>query len=264
LYFCLSAHGRHHMTTEKFVTNDNPVGMAASIPASYAQWGEDLVVWEWLLGRRREGVFLEAGANHPTKLSQTFLLEQQGWHGILVEPVPACCALLRAQRPRSQVFQMAIGAPAQRGVLRFRIPGGVTALTEVLAPGDHAKPEDEVFEAEVRTLNDILELANVDRVDYLVLDTEGMELAAMNGFDFARYRPQVVLIEDRHDNLAKHRYLRTQGYRLVRRFGSNNCYVPQGMKVNVPWSEHWRLIRKVYLSAPFRKLRKASRQLRHT
>ena len=33
------------------------------------------------------GIFVEVGANHPVKGSQTFHLEQAGWTGLLIEPL---------------------------------------------------------------------------------------------------------------------------------------------------------------------------------
>ena len=54
---------------------------------------QDELVWEFF-GRRRAGFFLEVGANHPTQGSQTWLLEQNGWRGILVEPQATLAALL--------------------------------------------------------------------------------------------------------------------------------------------------------------------------
>lgn len=50
---------------------------------------EDLIekqlVWEFF-GRKRDGFFVEVGANGPFAGSQTWLLEQNGWRGVLVEP----------------------------------------------------------------------------------------------------------------------------------------------------------------------------------
>src|ERR1017187_5507645 len=65
--------------------------------SSYSQSGEDLLLWEYF-GARTNGFFLEAGANHPTKLSQTWLFELHGWKGILVEPLAKNCELLRQHR----------------------------------------------------------------------------------------------------------------------------------------------------------------------
>ena len=110
---------------------------------SYAQWGDDVLVWEHF-GKKTDGVFLEAGANHPTSLSQTYLLEKRGWTGVLVEPVPECCEKLRAERAGSQVFQNALGSPEQSvespAAFQSRVgfPSSTSALTDERGGGVRA------------------------------------------------------------------------------------------------------------------------------
>lgn len=230
-------------------------------PVSYSQWGDDVLVWEYF-GRSRTGVFLEAGANDPQVLSQTYLLEQQGWTGALVEPVPECCERLRAKRPGSKVFQNALGSPGQRGVLRLAIPDGRSELASGLAPDAQPGKDDRIIEARFITLDEVLEQAGIGRLDYLSLDLEGMELDALMGLDFARHGPRLVVVEDRLDNLSRHRFLRRTGYKLVRRIGSNNWYVPAAERFPVPAAMRLALLRKLYLSLPFRWFRTWSRRLR--
>src|SRR5262249_16802554 len=84
------------------------------MPESVSQFGEDLVVLDYF-GQKRDGFFIEVGANDPVKFSQTWLLEQHGWKGALVEPLSPRRERLRAGRPGSRVFQVAVGAPESRG-----------------------------------------------------------------------------------------------------------------------------------------------------
>ncbi|MCF7734117.1 MAG: FkbM family methyltransferase [Akkermansiaceae bacterium] len=228
---------------------------------SYSQWGDDLLVWEYF-GKNRGGTFLEAGANDPKVLSQTYLLEQQGWTGVLVEPVPECCTRLRAERPGSRVFQNALGAPQQRGVLRLAIPNGLSELTSGLAEGAEPAEGARVIEAGFITLSEALDQAGIERLDYLSLDLEGMELEALKGLDFKRHPPRLIIIEDRLGDLLRHRFLGKNGYKLVRRNGSNDWYVPMAEPFAVPLAMRIELLRKVYLSMPFRWFRGLSRQLR--
>ena len=81
---------------------------------SYAQNQEDILAWDYF-DHKTDGFFVEVGANHPTELSQTWFLEQRGWKGILVEPLPACCEKLRAVRKNSIICEAAAGAPEQVG-----------------------------------------------------------------------------------------------------------------------------------------------------
>jgi hypothetical protein len=91
---------------------------------------------------------------------------------------------------------------------------------------------------------------------------EGHELEVLSGFDFARWRPRLILLEDHVGNLKKHRFLRGAGYRLIRRFENNGWYVPRDATVGVAPRERWDIVRKYYLGLPFRVARNASRALR--
>lgn len=228
---------------------------------SHSQWGDDLLVWEYF-GRKRDGVFLEAGANDPVHISQTYLLEQQGWTGALVEPVPECCDRLRPGRPGSRVFQNALGAPDQRGMLRLAIPDGLSALASGLTDGAQPNPGERVIEAPFITLTEVLDQAGITRLDYLSLDLEGMELSALKGLDFSRHAPKLIIVEDRLDNLSRHRFLLRAGYKLVKRNGSNNWYIPSADPFPVSIGTRLRLFRKMYLSLPFRWFRGWSRRVR--
>ncbi len=137
---------------------------------SYSQFGEDLMLWEYF-GRKTNGCFVEAGANHPTQGSQTWLFEQQGWSGILIEPLARHCELLRRLRPASRVFQVALGAPDQRGRARFAVAAGSDALSGLkVQPGVVAERFEDV---EVRTLDDVLAETGNPKLDFVSLDVEG-------------------------------------------------------------------------------------------
>ena len=81
---------------------------------------EDELIWQFF-GRRTDGFFVEVGANEPQGGSQTWFFEQQGWRGLLVEPQSRLCQRLREGRPRSQVFQVACGAPGHPKEMPFYV-----------------------------------------------------------------------------------------------------------------------------------------------
>ena len=150
-------------------------------------------MWKFF-GERSRGYFVEIGANHPRHYSQTWLLERQGWEGLLVEPLSAKCALLRRERPRSRVVQAALGAPEQRGRVQFHVAADDDMLSS-LAPETGVITEG-VEEVELRTLDDVLAEAGNPPLDYLSIDVEGHELSVLRGFDLARHHPRLILIED--------------------------------------------------------------------
>jgi FkbM family methyltransferase len=222
---------------------------------SYAQWGEDRLVWDYFHAKPR-GFFIEVGANDPINLSQTYLLEQNGWEGILVEPQAECCQRLRQARPRSTVIQAACGAPAQKGKALFRL--ATSHDRSMLAT---QTPDDDVafagtVEVDLVTLDDLLAERGNPKPDFVSIDVEGGELAVLQGFNLAKHQPGLLVVEDHVEHLRLHAYLRTQGYTLVKRTGSNNWYVPQEAAFPVTFAERLRLFRKMYLATPPRKLKR--------
>ena len=221
---------------------------------SYSQSGEDVLLWEYFAAKT-DGFFLEAGANHPTKLSQTWLFEQHGWKGILVEPVAKNCELLRQLRPGSRVFQCALGAPEQRGRARINVAGGDDVLSGLVVDDDVIVERTE--EVEVRTLDEVLAEADNPKVDLMSIDVEGFELQVFRGLDFLRHQPALVLVEDHLHSLSVHRHLVRNGYRLVKRTGLNNWYIPRRQPFHLAtWKERLELFRKMFLSLPFRKFKR--------
>jgi FkbM family methyltransferase len=214
---------------------------------------EKTLVWKFF-GQRRDGVFVEVGANDPVAGSQTWLLEQNGWRGVLVEPQAAHSEKLRQQRKNSQVFQVACSSPENEGEMDLLIASADGASTLRPQRDTHGTQFIGTERVKVTTLDKTLAAAGVDKIDFLSLDVEGHEIEVMSGFDFAKYRPALILIEDGVRDLVKHRFLKSRGYKLVKRTSLNNWYVPREVKFEMTsLSERLELLRKMYLALPFRK-----------
>ena len=207
------------------------------------------------------GFFVDVGANDPQSGSQSLALEQAGWHGVLIEPQPDLAAKLQA-------------GPRARGSLRRRVPRRAMparpcrSISPACSPRWTAalaltgtRPQGAV-EVPIRTLDDMLtEAAAPSPIDFLSIDIEGHEIEAFAGFDFARWRPRLILMEDHVTSLAKHRLLLRSGYRLIRRTGLNGWYVPAEAAPGLGFLGRWSLVRKYYLALPIRMLRELKRRL---
>jgi|ERR1019366_5648130 FkbM family methyltransferase len=223
---------------------------------------EKKLVWNFF-DCAKQGVFVEVGAKHPTIRSQTWLLEQQGWSGVLVEPNPELCELLRAQRPRSRTFEAAAGSPDQVGEAELLM--GKSHGHSTLAPVIGDPLSGVKLRVQLRTLDSILVEAGVERIDFLSIDVEGMELPVLQGLNLEKYAPRLILLEEHRRNYTKHFYLRRHGYRLVKRTDINNWYVPNASpatvrSLNTP-AERVRLFRKMWLNVPFKNFRRKIKSL---
>jgi len=216
---------------------------------------EKELVWEFFKNRTT-GFFVEVGANDPVAGSQTWYLEQRGWRGILVEPQPACAEKLRQQRKNSLVFQVACSAPCKTGEAPFHFANasGLCGLEK------HVDDLNVMYErselVKVTTLDAILESVGNPTIDCIFIDVEGTELDVLKGFDLKKRHPSLILIEDKVHNLTKHLYLKQQGYKLVKRTGVNNWYVPRETVFGMAsFGERYHLVRKMYLATPWRVLK---------
>jgi FkbM family methyltransferase len=208
-----------------------------------------------------KGFFVEVGANDPFARSQTWHLEKSGWTGVLIEPQPDLAEKLRTTR-QAQVFAVACSSPERDGsMLPLHVAGPLSALDrECMAPG--AVPKS-VIDVPIQTLDRLLTEAGApERFDFLSIDVEGHEINVLRGFDIARWRPRLILIEDHVGDLAKHKYLMAAGYRIIRRYENNGWYVPIDSDVGLRLRDVWEILRKYYFALPFRVLRNLSRRRR--
>ena len=70
------------------------------------------------------------------------------------------------------------------------------------------------------------------------------------------------MLEDHVGDLSKHRYLKSAGYRIIRRYENNGWYVARDSSDRARFADRWEILRKYYLGLPFRLARNASRTLR--
>jgi FkbM family methyltransferase len=217
-------------------------------------------------GFQRGGVVVEVGANEPIgETSQSWHLEQNlSWKAVLVEPNPSLAERARTLRPAAQTFECACTSSNTNLSLYIPVSHDGTEFHAHAAIGrnldSHNYPRFREIPVRGRSLNSILEEAGIESIDMLSIDVEGAELEVLHGFDIDRYKPRLVLFEDKHHHLRKHRWLRWHGYVLCKRTNLNCWYVPRDAKrPQFSMAERLRLFKRLYVSIWWRKLRHALR-----
>jgi FkbM family methyltransferase len=164
---------------------------------SYAQNGEDIMLWRALRGVER-GFYVDLGASHPVLDSVTKIFYEQGWSGINVEPTAGMAALLEADRPRDVTLRRLVAAAAGEAQAFFVVGDEVglstssAAFAQTHAAAGWALREEMV---EVSTLAEICTAHAPEKIHFLKIDVEGDEAAAIAGGDFQRFRPWIVVVE---------------------------------------------------------------------
>jgi FkbM family methyltransferase len=192
---------------------------------SYAQNWEDV----WLhraFSHQAHGFYVDVGANDPVADSVTKHFYDRGWHGINIEPHKTLCAKLRQARPRDVNLQ--IGLSNKAGSLKFYVvPSqlGWSSFAPVL--GQHFRQMNlEVIEetVTVSTLAETLDKHAKQPIDFLKIDVEGHEREVVEGGDWQRWRPRIILIESTYAVDWEHQLL-AANYRFALFDGLNRYYV---------------------------------------
>ena len=198
---------------------------------SHAQNREDVLLWR-ALKHVKKGFYVDVGANHPSHDSVTKAFYDRGWSGINIEPLQSHFEELQRVRLRDVNLQLAAGAEeGEIDLYDSDVRGLATASLEVAqarsAAGGVVKP----CRVPVRRLDGILEMhASDEQIHFLKIDVEGFESQVLQGMDFGRWRPWVVVIEATKPNsreleLGWEPLLTSANYQCVWFDGLNRYYL---------------------------------------
>jgi FkbM family methyltransferase len=163
---------------------------------SYAQNFEDVMLWR-ALRHVENGFYIDVGASDPEEDSVTKAFYDRGWHGINIEPLPQYHLLLNSKRPRDVNLLTAAGASDGELTL-FDVPDvrGWASLDEKVAENNRKKGYHvHSRTVPVRKLTSICEEYVTGEIHFLKIDVEGFETEVINGIDFEKWRPWILVIE---------------------------------------------------------------------
>ena len=172
----------------------------------YGQDGEDLIL-DRLLDGQKSGFFVDVGAHHPVRFSNTYLFYRRGWRGINIDAQPQSMNAFRRLRERDINIEVGVGSRAGwERYFRFNEPALNTFEPEEAkrkAVGPY-RIEEEV-DVQVRRLDDILDhhVPADTAIDFLSVDVEGLDLDVLQSNDWQRFRPRFVLAETLRTPLAE-------------------------------------------------------------
>jgi FkbM family methyltransferase len=170
---------------------------------SYAQNHEDVVLRR-LFSPDHQGLYIDVGASHPLEDTVTRYFYERGWQGISIEP-GAIFHKLVEYRPRDINLNLGLSnAVGEKTFYDFvDFPGSSTysageAEVHCIQHGRRCVERPVM----VTTLKAVCEQHVHRPIDFISIDVEGHEREVLEGGDWDRFRPLVVLIEATRPNTS--------------------------------------------------------------
>ena len=167
---------------------------------SYAQEGEDLILARMFAGIEN-GFYVDIGAHHPFRFSNTYLLYLRGWKGVNIDASPGSMKLFDIHRPRDINIEalVGLGEKSQKFFL-FDEAALNTASPQVLQErltNDTSYRLACDITVTPRPLSAILAevIPKEQNIEVMSIDVEGLEMEILQSNDWKMFSPKVVLLE---------------------------------------------------------------------
>lgn len=194
----------------------------------YSQAGEDMLLSLYYEGKKHKGFYVDVGAHHPYRFSNTAYFYKRGWRGINIEPTPSLFKAFPRRRRRDINLNVGIGNGEKLTFYVFN-EGALNTFDPEIARSRDGSYDGKYriidrIEVQTRTLADILDkhLPAGTPIDLLTIDVEGMDFAVLKSNDWTRYLPQFILVEceSELDDLSDdeiYQFLHAKGYSIAGR-----------------------------------------------
>jgi FkbM family methyltransferase len=207
----------------------------------FSQNGEDVVAATLFDDLKiKNGFYVDVGAHHPQRYSNTNLLFLKGWSGINIDPNPETIRLFNSARKRD--INLNVGVAENKSEItyyNFSDPAVNTFSAQAAKKYEDKKWISLISKTlvSVTPLREILaqHLPTNKTVDLLNIDVEGFDMEVLRSNDWENIKPCVIIIEDHLFDIKKsekseiYSFLLQRGYRLHVYLGFSLIFVREGI-----------------------------------
>jgi FkbM family methyltransferase len=166
---------------------------------SYSQEGEDMILRR-LFEKQTRGFYVDVGAHHPKRFSNTYFFYKKGWNGINIDAMPGSMDLFQRLRPRDINLEKPIAKCKQVLTYYMFNEPALNGFSKELSGQRNGQGQyfiKATKEIETTTLEDVLDnnLPFGKEIDFLSIDVEGFDFMVLKSNNFEKYKPKVILIE---------------------------------------------------------------------
>ena len=166
---------------------------------SYSQEGEDMILRRFF-EFKKNGFYVDVGAHHPKRFSNTYFFYKKGWKGINIDAMPGSMNAFEKVRPRDINIEVPISSKKQKlKYYGFNEPALNGFSKELSEQRNNSRGYDIIFtrDLQTQTLQNVLDtyLPKEQIIDFLSIDVEGLDFDVIKSVDLNKVRPRLILIE---------------------------------------------------------------------
>lgn len=196
----------------------------AELNESYSQNGEDIILRRLFQGTSN-GFFVDIGAHHPIRFSNTYSLYKQGWRGVNIDAMPGSMKIFDEVRPGDKNVEIGVSDKEQTLTFyAFNEPALNTFSKEEADKknGKNGYHITQTVKIQTLPLSALLEryIPSDVSIDYLNIDIEGLDMLALRSNNWNKFRPSVISVESYFSSGSikeseVYEFLSDHGYQLV-------------------------------------------------
>ncbi len=196
---------------------------------SYSQEGEDLITARYF-GNKKNGFYIDVGANHPKKFSNTYYFYKRGWKGINIDPLPGSKTIFDKLRKNDININLGISDKEGKMIYFMFEEPQLNTFSEKIKK-NRLKTGKKLIDKKyikIKTLSTILNNLKIKmQIDFLTIDTEGFDLNVLKSNNWVKYSPKLIIVEDIDFKLEKYKssnifnFLSKKGYVLFAKTGNS-------------------------------------------
>ncbi len=205
-----------------------------SLKGTHAQEGEDKVL-ETYFKNKEKGFYIDIGACHPVRFSNTYLFYKRGWNGINIDANPGSMKLFGKYRPRDINIEAPISNSHKKINYYIFDEPALNSFSSDLSKFRADKTKYKILKIvklKFKKLSEILDeyLVEGTEIDFMSVDVEGYEYEVLSSNNWNKYKPTYLLVEILDTELEKisknkvYLYLRSKNYRMIKKIGRTTLF----------------------------------------
>ena len=192
---------------------------------TYSQDGEDVVL-EVFLSNREKGFYIDVGAHHPYRFSNTYLFYKKGWSGINIDALPGTMKLFNKKRKRDINLELGVSKESKEMTYYMFNEPALNGFSKELSESRDNEGGYKIIEKKKISTKPLLKILDEylpkgTKIDFINIDVEGMDLEVLESNNWKKYIPEYILVECREtsfedmNNDPIYSFLKRKGYILV-------------------------------------------------